>query len=403
MIRSALFAPIALCALSLSAQAQDASFGAFVTSDGWAVTNTRALADCDGSFSSEYGLATDVIEDASHNVRLIKFDADRVRALRLDATAGPRTTVSAITVIEDLRNIEVERIRLDALYSDNGDASYVTADYVRTARNQTHFVLDDDARLVGVLSRWTNRGQRAEITKGSYMALLLASHGHAVDVSRPARRIQQSLVEISCADAALDPIEPDFNAATLDAFGPDAWANAFVQLNQQSWSSPNTSALEFVELVYGNRTEYFGSTYTKAQVMRDKTNFANRWDFRSYAIRQDDLNIQCGRDVCSVAGVNDYHTYSSSLQRTSSGVAEFSFDLDLDTLTISRENSSVLQRGGADTNGMKADWAAATRVCAQGDPVSCERSDYLERVMEAFDLCVIPRRPRGNLSDIGGC
>lgn len=84
-------------------------------------------------------------------------------------------------------------------------------------------------------------------------------------------------------------------------------------------------------------------------------------------------------------------------------MAEFSFDLDLQTLTISRENSSVLSRGNAEAQGMKEDWADSVQVCAGGDPESCARADYLEEVMAAFDLCVIPRPPRGNLSEVGGC
>jgi hypothetical protein len=297
--------------------------------------------------------------------------------------------------------LTVRNRRVASTTGAQGDASYFRIPHARENRNLTQFVLSSDAALVGVVSGWEDKRETAHAAKSGYFALLLASHGHDFKVNRTANRIQESLVSIECAAETEDDL--GFNEFTLSAFGAETWARAFTQLYQEAWSSPNSAALGFVDQVYGDRVLYFGRNRQRAAIAEDKESFASRWNYRSYSLREEELSITCGSVLCTIEGVNDYFTYGSKIDRISSGVARFSFDLDLRTLKISREDSSVINRNGANPEGMFLDWAQSTRNCATGSDLSCDRSEYLEVVMQAFGYCVSSSQPLGRLNEIASC
>ena len=379
--------------------AADTAQAVFVASNGWAVMGDRALAECGTLTSDRYGDVVARIEDPSHRLTLIRFDVDNVPALASERRARVDDPVSIIFARAGSRGLEVRNTRITATTLPNGDASFLTARHTREHKGQSQFVLNDAAELVGVTTRWRDDKRTAVITKAPYITMLLNANGAKHPLRRTARRIQDAMVDVSCARDHDVVDAPDFSEETLDDFGAEVWAKAFTELYQQAWSSPNADALEFVEQVYGQRVKYFGKRFSKSEVMRDKANFAKRWDFRSYALRDDTLEITCGARSCTVSGQNDYFTYASKLAKTSSGVAKFSFDLDLDTLEISRENSSVVSRSGANPEGMFADWIAVQQACGTGDAAACERADYLAVVIGAYDYCFISRNPRGRRAD----
>jgi hypothetical protein len=332
---------------------------------------------------------------------LMKFDTANTAALAPQLRSSEGDQVSVIFRSTSGSGLTVRNRPILATTDQDGDASYLRIEHDRERRNETQFVLNAQAGLVGIVAGWEDNRQTARVAKSGYVALLLASHGHNFTVRRTARRIQESLVTVECHSEVAST--PGFNAGTLSAFGAETWAQAFTQLYQEAWSSPNATALEFVDQVYGQSVSYFGKTFTKSGVIRDKTNFANRWDYRSYALREDELSIVCGATKCTIDGVNDYFTYGSGISQTSSGIAKFSFDLDLRTLQISRENSSVLSRSGANPDGMIADWAQSMRNCNAGNDIACGRADYLEIVMDAFDYCVATSRPSGRVYEVAAC
>lgn len=389
----------AVIASTISAQAQ--SLAAFVTSDGWAVAADRGLTECGNISSSRYGIATDIIHDPSHRLHLIKFDTDGTAALQPELRTREQERVSVIFQTDANSGLTVRNRKILTTTGQNGDATYLRIAHERESRDQTQFVLTSDARLVGLVSGWEDNRATARVTKSGYIALLLAAHGHDFTLRRTAERIQESLVEVDCY--AEDVGNPGFNEGTLSAFGAETWARAFTQLYQEAWSSPNATSLGFVDQVYGQSVDYFGKRFTRQAVMRDKSNFANRWDYRAYALREETLSIDCSSRKCTVEGVNDYFTFSSSRNQKSSGAASFSFDLDLTSLRITRENSSVLSRGNPESEGLLLDWAQATRNCNSGNDISCGRADYLEIVMNAFDYCVLTNQPRGRLREVGEC
>lgn len=384
---------------ALSANAD--SLGAFVTSDGWVVGSDRGFSECGTVSSPRYGSASEIIHDPSHNLSLFKFSVRNAVALRPELTVAEGERLSVIFQNQSGAGLTVRNRRVASTTGAQGDASYVRIPHARENRNLTQFVLSSDAALVGVVSGWEDNRETARVAKAGYIALLLASHGHDYSINSTANRIQESLVNIECGPETGD--ELGFNEFTLSAFGAETWARAFTQLYQEAWSSPNSAALSFVDQVYGERVRYFGKNLSRAAIADDKESFANRWNYRSYSLREEELSITCGSARCTIEGVNDYFTFGSEIDRTSSGIAQFSFDLDLRTLRISREDSSVISRTGADPEGMFLDWAQSTRNCATGSDLACERSEYLEVVMSAFGYCVSSSRPRGRLNEVIEC
>lgn len=383
--------------------AEDTLSGLFVRSDGWVLTTSRGLSECGDIRAQGHGRAVEIVDDQSHGLRLVRFDVSGVPAVGLNRSPRLGQTVTMIRSKTSGRGLEVEQVDLSALTAKSGDASVLRARYERNARNAAHFALDQRGRLIGVLSRWSDQGATAELSAAGYVQMLLNAHAGKGVKNVKATRVQDALVTLKCRGETVSEEPPAFDTTTLERFGAKAWAEAFAEVYQTVWSSDNAVALDFVRDVYAPRVDYFGKSFSKAEVMRDKRNFARRWDLRSYAFRKGNLDIQCRRKVCQVKGVNDFFTYSTSLGRASSGVAEFSFDLDLESLTITRENSSVLSRGNANPKGMFRAWATAQKNCNAGDDAGCGQAAYLKQVLRAFGHCITPRRPSGRIAEVGSC
>jgi Trypsin-like peptidase domain len=91
----------------------------------------------------------------------------------------------------------------------------------------------------------------------------------------------------------------------------------------RTWSLDNQEALAFLDDIYPSQAYYYGKVSSKAAIMNEKQEFAERWPVRSYSIEPGTVNTSCEADFCTVSGVVDWRTYSATRGATSIGSARF--------------------------------------------------------------------------------
>ncbi|WP_245441924.1 hypothetical protein [Rhizobium phaseoli] len=87
---------------------------------------------------------------------------------------------------------------------------------------------------------------------------------------------------------------------------------------QRTWST--NEGMSFLANNYGDPVVYYGSRRSKADVLNEKQQFAERWPVRIYAVRSGTAHAACF-DICTVFAVVDWYTYSPARKKSSSGVA----------------------------------------------------------------------------------
>ncbi|MBB4420784.1 hypothetical protein GGE20_005775 [Rhizobium leguminosarum] len=85
---------------------------------------------------------------------------------------------------------------------------------------------------------------------------------------------------------------------------------------QRTWST--NEGMSFLANNYGDSVVYYGSPRSKADVLNEKQQFAERWPVRIYAVRSGTAHAACF-DICTVVAVVDWYTYSPSRKKSSSG------------------------------------------------------------------------------------
>lgn len=125
-------------------------------------------------------------------------------------------------------------------------------------------------------------------------------------------------------------------------------AMAFYSEYERNWSLDNTSALPYLGSLYGDQIDYYGSVKSKADVMAEKTKFAQRWPTRDYRPRPGTISASCNvsRSECTVSGTLDWKAFNPAASITSVGVAEYQFVVTFAGAkpTIVGENGTVLKR-----------------------------------------------------------
>lgn len=113
-----------------------------------------------------------------------------------------------------------------------------------------------------------------------------------------------------------------------------------------TWSGSNGDAIEFLGRTYAPQVEYFGKRVARSEVMREKTEFVERWPQRTYTLRPG-VSVHCSMSqLCSVHGLVDWRAYSPARNSTSVGTASFTLSFRVGGLAPSlvSETSKVLTR-----------------------------------------------------------
>ncbi len=138
------------------------------------------------------------------------------------------------------------------------------------------------------------------------------------------------------------PERPSIAArSTTEAMALDAAGEFF-----RTWSGSTVQAIGFLNRTYAPQVSYFGKRIPKADVMKEKSAFVERWPQRTYRVR-DGAEVQCTIDpTCVVKGLVDWRTYSKVRNTTSEGTASFalSFVFRGSAFKLVSETSSVLSR-----------------------------------------------------------
>lgn len=114
----------------------------------------------------------------------------------------------------------------------------------------------------------------------------------------------------------------------------------------EQWNLAGNEGLSQVIAFYGSQVDYYGSLKSNDAVVRDKLDFARRWDERQYRVRDGSVRTSCQGDRCSVYYVLEWYAHSTSTGRTAEGVSKVEYDLQVqgEQVTILREAGQVLER-----------------------------------------------------------
>ncbi|MGO4387465.1 hypothetical protein AB4Y85_08015 [Microvirga sp. 2YAF29] len=98
-------------------------------------------------------------------------------------------------------------------------------------------------------------------------------------------------------------------------------AKTFVMNYLETWSSPNSRALDATAELYAPRVLYHGRTIALERVFKQKQRFAQRWPERDYRPREDAIGSECNPEgtVCKVHTVFDYVAANPRRGRFSQG------------------------------------------------------------------------------------
>ena len=122
----------------------------------------------------------------------------------------------------------------------------------------------------------------------------------------------------------------------------------FIQQLLKNWSSDNVSALVFLENSLADHVDFFGKMTPKKSIIEEKSVAIKRWPIRSYVERPLSLSVACdnSRRICKVTGLLDWKAKNPDKNRTSTGVAQFDYQLDFanGSPKIILESGVVLER-----------------------------------------------------------
>lgn len=112
----------------------------------------------------------------------------------------------------------------------------------------------------------------------------------------------------------------------------------FFQEMQRTWST--NEGMFFLANNYGDSIVYYGTQRSKADVINEKQQFAERWPVRIYAVRSGTARAACF-DICTVFAVVDWYTYSPARKKSSSGAVNAVMTWDPATHKILAENGKI--------------------------------------------------------------
>jgi hypothetical protein len=164
---------------------------------------------------------------------------------------------------------------------------------------------------------------------------------------RDAERIGIDVMPWAPEQQSLKPAQPPGPLRDPTAEGLATRARSFVTAIQSRWSDANSSGLGWLNTLYANEVDYYGTRISRDSVLADKRRFAERWPERAYRIQTNSMKAQCSSSECVVTGNIEWEARSLSRSATSSGTASFTYVLvpSGGTFFVREENGSVMQGG----------------------------------------------------------
>lgn len=128
----------------------------------------------------------------------------------------------------------------------------------------------------------------------------------------------------------------------------DSAAKSFIRKLFSFWSADNDSAVSFLMTSLSHTVDFYGKPISKESIIKEKMTALKRWPIRVYAERPSSLKVSCIQQtkICTISGVLDWDARNPEKGRSSVGVAEFEYRLDMtnsDPKIIS-ESSTVIER-----------------------------------------------------------
>lgn len=142
------------------------------------------------------------------------------------------------------------------------------------------------------------------------------------------------------ANAAAE-VEPSPQSPTME----DAAATLIASVND-NWSLPNDRALPRLAFYYAPFVDFYGNSFSQAQVLAEKNTFAARWPIRDYRVEPDSVRVSCTPDGCIVDSVIAWEATSPERGAKAAGRSTWSLVLiSLDgRLQIASESGKTLKR-----------------------------------------------------------
>ena len=126
--------------------------------------------------------------------------------------------------------------------------------------------------------------------------------------------------------------------------GMQARTAAIAQRYLEVWSSDGAAAVQGVPYVYGPTVQFYGRTYSQAQLMAEKRRAVAQWPIRRYRMRPGTVQIICneGEMKCGVRSVIDF--VAENPRRGTSKRGSARFDLGV---SFAGPQPRILYEGGS--------------------------------------------------------
>ncbi len=167
------------------------------------------------------------------------------------------------------------------------------------------------------------------------------------------RKLQTASASPGSQSALTSPAEPTRPRSPSPASAGSSMleqrATDFIGEYFRTWSSESTTANGFVVRAYAPTVQFYGKPTTSQAIVAAKQAYILRWPIRSYRLRAEANLTACEADgtTCTVSGIVDWECRSPQRNAQSSGIATFSFRVDMSSsrVTIVSETGSVIGRG----------------------------------------------------------
>lgn len=125
-------------------------------------------------------------------------------------------------------------------------------------------------------------------------------------------------------------------------------ARNYVRTYNGTWSRDDVAAMDFVRRAYADQVDFHGARTSKADIVKQKLAFTQRWPVRYYKERDDSMFFNCSTQSsqCAIDGILDWDVRSQERNARSTGTAQFGLTVDfsVNPPRILTESSKVLNR-----------------------------------------------------------
>jgi len=133
-----------------------------------------------------------------------------------------------------------------------------------------------------------------------------------------------------------------------DTRGTSQRVIAFAQDYFAHWSEANDQALSYFNSIYALSVVFYGASVNRAEIMKQKLAYAERWPLRIYTLKPGTVAAPCADDgsTCTVGGVVEWDCRSPTRKVHSIGTANFSLTVSFASgmPQVTGESGSVIGR-----------------------------------------------------------